>query len=184
MGRIKFGIKNLHYAVATDNGSGTLTYGTPAAIPGAKSLSMDAQTETLDEYADNSVWFHLDSNNGYSGTLELEDTKEAEDFLAEVLGRTVDSLTGVITEKATDTAAQFALMWEFSLAGSTETGKRGKLYRCQAGRPSIASTTKESVITVQTLSIPVTAMPRIDTDEVQASCISTDSAYATWFSAV
>jgi phi13 family phage major tail protein len=184
MGRIKFGIKNLHYAVATDNGSGTLTYGTPAAIPGAKSLSMDAQTETLDEFADNSTWFHFDSNNGYSGTIEVEDTQEAEDFLTEVLGKSVDSVTGVVTEKSTDTAVQFALMWEFSLAGATETGKRGKLYRCQAGRPSISSATKESGITVQTLSIPVTAMPRIDTDEVQASCISTDSAYSTWFDAV
>lgn len=184
MGRIKYGIKNLHYAVATDDGAGNLTFATPVALPGAKSLSMDAQTESLDEYADDSTWFHADSNNGYSGTLEVEDTKEAEEFLAEVLGKTVDNVTGVITEKSTDVAKQFALMFEFKLAGATENGKRGKIYRCQAGRPSISSSTKESGITVQTLSIPITAMPRIDTDEVQASCISTDSAYATWFSAV
>lgn len=184
MGRIKYGIKNLHYAVATDNGSGVLSYATPVELPGAKNMSMDAQSESLDEYADDGVWFHSDSNNGYSGTLEIEDTAEADAFLSAVLGRTTDPVTGVVTEKSTDEAKPFALLWQFTLAGATENGKRGKFYRCTAGRPSIASATKESGITVQTLSIPITCLPRLDTDEVQASCISTDSSYATWFDAV
>ena len=67
MGRIRYGIKNAHYSVATDDGTGALTYGTPVAIPGAKSISLEPEGESVDEYADNVKWWHTDTNNGYMG---------------------------------------------------------------------------------------------------------------------
>ena len=81
MGRIRYGIKNVHYAVATAGQDESLTYATPVAIPGAKSISLDAQGESVDEYADNVSWWHGDVNNGYSGTLEFEDTAASELFI-------------------------------------------------------------------------------------------------------
>lgn len=183
MGRVRYGVKNLHYAVATDNGAGVLTYGTPVALPGAKSLGLDAQGDATDEYADDIVWFHDDANTGYSGNLAFEDTAQADEFLAAVLGTTEDS-NGVVFESSSDIHKEFALMGQFTLAGGTETGKRFCLFRCTASRPSVSGETKEAGVAVATNEITITAMPRISDDMVKASCVSTSSAYADWFNAV
>lgn len=183
MGRIRYGLKNLYYATATDNGSGTLTYATPVAIPGAKSISLSAVGDALDEYADDVLWFHADANQGYNGSLEFEDTAAGDAFVATVLGQTTDT-ADVIWESASDQAVEFALLGQFSLEGGTETGKRFAFLRCVIARPELAGQTKESGITVATNSVTITAMPRISDDLVKASCVSTSSAYANWFAAV
>ena len=43
--KVFFGIKNVYYAVATDDGTGALTYATPVAIPGARSIGLSASGE-------------------------------------------------------------------------------------------------------------------------------------------
>lgn len=184
MGRIRYGIKNVYYAAATDDGTGKLTYSTPVAVPGAKSMSLDAQGDNTDEYADNVLWFHATANSGYSGSLEFEDTADADNFMQSVLGQSKDEATGVVYENAEDTPVEFALLFQFELAGGTETGKRGLFYRCTASRPTVAGQSKESSISVATNTVNITAMPRINDDMVKASCTSDASAYATWFSKV
>lgn len=184
MGRIRYGIRNTHYAKATDDGTGVLTYASPKAIPGAKSISLDAQGDAVDEYADNITWWHGDTNNGYSGSIEFEDTESADAFLIDTCGWEKDPVTGIVTEKASDTPSEFALGFQFELAGGKDTGKRTWLYRCTASRPSIAGSTKESGVTVQTNTVNITAMPRLNDDKVKQSVVSTDPAYNTFFAAV
>ena len=55
--KIKYGIKSVYYAVATQGTGGALTYATPVAIPGAVSLSLEAQGDTNTFYADNIAYF-------------------------------------------------------------------------------------------------------------------------------
>ena len=99
MGRIRYGFSNLHYAVATEGTGGSLTYATPVLVKGAKNLAMSAAGTDVNEPADNVTWFSFKTNDGYTGTLEFEDTAAAYTFLQTVLGQTVDSKGGVL-EKA------------------------------------------------------------------------------------
>lgn len=183
MGRVRFGISNVYYAEATEGAGGALTYATPVPIPGAKSASFSPAGSEFQEHADNVTWYATTTNNGYTGTIEFEDTKACDEFMANVLGHTVGT-DGTILEKSNDVSKEFALMFQFELAGATETGKRGCFYRVTASRANLEGQTKEDSITVNTNTVNFTALPRINDGAIKLSAVSTDSAYATWFSAV
>lgn len=183
MGRVRYGISNVYYAEATEGTGGALTYATPVAVPGAKSMSFSPAGNEVRENADNVTWYSTTTNNGYTGTIEFEDTAACDAFLANVLGHTVGT-DGTILESANDVGKEFALLFQFELAGSTETGKRGCFYRVTASRANLEGQTKEDSITVNTNTVNFTALPRINDDAIKLSAVSTDSAYATWFSAV
>lgn len=184
MGRIRYGIHNVYYSVMTYGVDNAITYATPVSLPGAKSISLDAQGESVDEYADNVTWWHGDVNNGYSGTLEFEDTAASETFIKTVLGHATDGTTGVVTEKSSDQPKEFALGFEFTLDGGTETGKRIWMLRCKISRPQISGSTREANVAAQTQTVNLTCMARAADEKVKTSAVSTDSAYTNWFSAV
>jgi phi13 family phage major tail protein len=61
--KIKYNLKNVHAAKLTLSDSGEYTYDTPKAIPGAVSISLDAEGESNPFYADGIVYFRSTSNN-------------------------------------------------------------------------------------------------------------------------
>ena len=72
--KVKFNLKNVHAAKLTESvvqGVKTYTYATPVAIPGAVSISFNAEGESKPFYADGIVYFRSNTNNGYSGDLEM-----------------------------------------------------------------------------------------------------------------
>lgn len=179
--KIKYGIKNVYYAVATDDGTGTLTYGNPVAWKGAVSLSLDAQGDTSTFYADNVAYFTSNANNGYQG--DFESALIPDSFRTDVLGEVLDS-QGFYVERADAKTHEFALLFQFE---GDQNATRHCLYRCTASRPAANGSTKEESIEPQTESITITAMPRLNDDLVKARCpytASTTSSYATWFDAV
>ena len=177
--KIKYGIKNVYYAVATDDGTGTLTYDTPVAWKGAVSLSLDAQGDTNTFYADNIAYFTSTANNGYQGDFECALIPDS--FRTDVLGESLDATSGMYVETANTPTVEFALLFQFE---GDENATRHCLYRCVASRSAVSGSTKEESIEPQTESLTITAMPRISDDIVKSRCPYSATAYANWFTAV
>ena len=182
--KIKYGLKNVHYALATIAADGSATYDTPVPFQGAVSLSMDPQGENTPFYADNIVYWVGASNTGYEGDLEIAKVIDA--FKTDVLGYQTDK-KGVLVEDANANAVHFALLFQFE--GDVKA-TRHVLYNCTATRPSASGSTKEESVEPETESVTITSTTvynaSYDTDIVKAETNeSTDATtYTEWFEAV
>ncbi len=178
--KVKFNLKNVHAAILSQNDEGVYSYAVPQAIPGAVSLSLDAEGETNPFYADGIVYFRTTSNNGYSGDLEIALIPEW--FRTQVLKEIKDD-NGVLIERSDNTeTVYFALLFEFD---GDSHATRHVLYDCSSARPTIASQTKEESVEPVTETLSLTADPR-DDGLVKSSTSSetTDAVYDAWYSAV
>ena len=83
--KVEFGISDLYFGTYTDN-NGTITLGTPYHQAGAVNLSVEAESESNDFYADNVKYWSGFSDNGFSGSIEVAkfDAKVKTDFLGYV----------------------------------------------------------------------------------------------------
>ena len=182
--KIKYGIKNVYYAVATIGSDGTATYSTPVALKGAVSLSMDPQGDTNKFYADNIVYYTSVANNGYEGDLELALIPDK--FLTDILGMVKNS-DEIIYEDAGAEPVHFALMFQFE---GDQKATRHVLYNCTAARPTAAGTTKEDSIEPQTETITITATTiyvaalQKDIPKAKTTVDTADATYNAWFSSV
>lgn len=175
--KVKYNLKNVHAAKLTKTADGEYTYGTPKAIPGAVSISLDAEGDSSPFYADGIVYFRSTANNGYSGDLEIALIPEW--FRTEILKEALDK-NGVLVESATVTEMEkFALLFEFD--GDVRC-IRHVLYNCSASRPSIESETKEDAIEPGTEKLSLTADPREDGLVKSRTGDATDEAtYNNWY---
>lgn len=184
MNKIKYGLKNVYYAVATIAADGSATYDTPVAFPGAVSLSLDPQGENTPFYADNIVYWVGVANTGYEGDLEI--ARVTDDFKKDVLGYQTDN-KGVLVEDANANAVHFALLFQFE--GDVKA-TRHVMYNCTATRPGANGSTKEDTVEPETESVTITATTiynaSYDTDIVKAETNeATDTTtYSGWFEAV
>lgn len=175
--KVKYGLKNVHYAPITNTG-GVITYGTPKRIPGAVNLTLDPQGDPADFYADDTKYFSQYANNGYSGSLEV--ALVPDEFKIDILGFKEDE-NGVLFEDANATTSEFALLFEFS---GDKNATRHVLYNCTASRPSVSGATKGQNIEVQTETMNITAAPAIDSGLVKAKAEPGQTGYDTWYTTV
>ena len=182
--KIKYGLKNIYYAIATIAADGSATYGTPVAVPGAVSLSMEPQGEYTPFYADNIVYWTGVSNSGYEGDLEM--ARFPESFKRDVLGYIVSG-NGLFVENANAPAVHFALMFQFE---GDEKATRHVMYNCTATRPAASGTTKTETVEPQTETVTITAttiyVEALDTDIVKSETneSTATAVYDAWFEAV
>ena len=181
--KVKYNLKNVHAAKLTEtvkDGVTEFTYADPKAIPGAVSISLDAEGDSSPFYADGIVYFRTSSNNGYSGDLEIALIPEW--FRTEILKEKLDA-KGVLVEKSDITETEkFALLFEFD---GDVNAIRHVLYNCSASRPSIESKTKEDTIEPGTETLSLTADPRSDGLVKSRTGDTTDAeTYKNWYKTV
>ena len=178
--KVKFGLKNCHYAKATlDPDTNIVTFGTPVAIPGAVNLSLDPEGDTEPFYADDMVYYTTVANNGYSGDLEM--ALVPDHFRKDILKETEDA-NGVLVEDSTVEPEHFALLFEFS---GDKKKIRHCMYYCTAARPTIEGKTNEDSKEVQTETLELTATPLPNgLVKVKTGANTDEAVYNGWYSAV
>lgn len=181
--KVKYNLKNVHAAKLTENnmeGATTFSYEKPKAIPGAVSISLDAEGESSPFYADGIVYFRSVTNNGYSGDLEIALIPEW--FRTEILQEKLDAKGVLVENSAVGESVKFALLFEFD--GDVK-GIRHVLYNCSASRPSIESQTKEDTIEPGTETLALTADPRADgLVKARTGDTTDETTYTDWYKSV
>ena len=168
--KVKYNIKNAHYAKQNETEDGTITFETPVPIKGAVSVSFDANGDINPFYADGIQYYVSAANNGYEGDAEF--ALIPDQFREDILKEQKDE-KGVLHEVSeTGDTQKFAFLFEFD---GDQKAIRRVLYNCTATRPSIESDTKEEniepgteTITISNSPLPngrVKAQTTVDTDK-------------------
>ena len=183
--KIKFGLRNVFYAVATIAGDGSATYDTPKRLPGAVSLSLEPQGENNPFYADDIIYWGGISNAGYEGELEI--ARIPDEFKEDVLGYKTGG-NGLVYEDANASAKNFALLFQFA---GDEHSTRHVFYNCTATRPNVSGQTRGETVEPQTETISISAgsiyVSALDTDVFKAdvsNVTATAAVYSAFYSAV
>ena len=177
--KVKYNLKNAHYALITIAEDGTFSFATPVAMPGSVSISLDANGEPENFYADGIAYYVINNNMGYEGDLELAMIPES--FRTDVLKEELDS-KGVLIENSEVELASFALLFEFD---GDQKHIRHIMYNCSASRPGIEGKTNEDSKEVQTETLTIKATP-LSNGMVKAKTGDTTDAtvYGNWYKAV
>ncbi len=179
--KVKFGLKNVHYATFSVSAEGEITYDTPIRIPGAVELALTPRGDMVEFYADDILYYSASNNQGYDGTMSI--ALIPEQFAIDALGEEKDEDDGVLTEKTTAKSKPFALMFEFD---GDEKATRHVLYNCTANRPNVSGATKTATAEPQPDELTFVASPR-ETDyavKTKTTATTTAGIYDGWYDAV
>lgn len=109
--KVRYGLKNLYRAEVKRAADGTVSFGDPERMRGARSISFTKEgSDAQDFYADDEVYYTIDgTNGGYSADLEIA-RLSASDREA-LLGESYDD-DGVQFETTDDKAPEYAYIME------------------------------------------------------------------------
>ena len=177
--KVKYNLKNVHYALLSIAEDDTVSYGTRYLFQVLYPSDLMQNGEPSNFYADGYAYYTISNNMGYEGDLEIAMVPES--FRVDVLKEELDS-NKVLVENANVETANFALMFEFD--GDIKK-IRHVMYKCAASRPSIESQTNEDEIEVQTETLSLKATP-LANGYVKAKTgdDTTDATYQNWYKAV
>lgn len=178
--KVRFGLKNVHWAKITGFSEyGIPTYEKPKRYPGAVSLSLDAEGETANFYADNIAYYVINNNSGYSG--DLETALVPTDFATDILSEQLDD-NGVLVETNTAEVQQFAMLFEFD---GDKKAIRHVLYCCSVSRPGTEGSTTEDSKEVATETLSITSTALANGLVKSKTCENTSAeAYNSWYDEV
>ena len=182
--KVKFNIKNAHYAKLTrDAETGAISYGTPVAVPGSVSLSLDIDGEQEIFWADGEKYYVDNDNHGYTGDWVLAYIL---DEMRKDLLQEVQDGAGVLFEvQENSDPVEFA--FGFQIDGNKHD-TRFWFYDCTATRPNLEASTTEGRRTPQTDTLNLSmvgAQVKSGDDRhyvrAKLNSDSTGTTYANWF---
>ena len=178
--KVKFNLKNVHYALLTLSAQNVPSFGTPVAIPGAVSVNISKQGDTYIFYADDGSYFEMGDNASYEGDLVIALIPQS--FRTACLGEALDG-KGVLFEEANPTRGHFALLFEFT---GDVNAVRHVLYNCTAAENTLEGQTKGENIEVQpeTLTITAKALPNGGPVKAKTGDATDATVYAGWYESV
>lgn len=114
--KVEFGLSNLHVGLYTVADDGTVTMGEGMAIPGAKSISVDADADENSGYYDNVKYWSRYSSVSLSGTIEVATLPD--EFLTTFCGYEETADGGLAENKA---AQRPAVWFAFQTEGDAQS---------------------------------------------------------------
>lgn len=153
--KIKFGFKNLYYAVRHEE-NGVVTYDVPKKWQGAVSFTGDVESEETKVYADDTVYWSAYKNNGRTGDLQV---MSVPDYVLKDIFNYVEATDGGLLEDAYALTNSVALLFEVS---GDDHNTRKIYYNVTLGAPTSEENTTEESIDPQAQSISYTAIPQVD----------------------
>lgn len=182
MGKVIYGLRNVHYAIYDSNAG---EYGAWKPIPGAVSLSADADTTQNDFYADNVIYATISASSKETGTIEF--AAITPEMYTDLFGYRTDAITGMLYQPTEPVSTTFALGYEVS---GNEGKTRGVRYNVTFTAPSQSANTMTDSTNPDTVSVNYTAIGRdfvvgTDTVNVLKSHVEEDApAFDSWWSEV
>lgn len=174
--KIRYGLSNVHVGTLTLGEKGPV-FSDPTPYPGAVSVTMNAEGEQSIFYADNIAYYVTNTNNGYTGELEMAYLPKwfETDFLS-----AEESNEGMVVEVSDAGEKTSYMMFQFE---GDKNATKYIIYNMTFSRPSLEGNTKEDTTDPNTTTIPFTSVP-LQTqfgNIVKARVPSTASNYATFF---
>ena len=174
--KITFGLRNVHYAIATQDSNGNWSFDTPVSLPGAQEFSSEVVGGSTNAYADDTLNASLVQNAGR--TLTLKFTEIPDNFKTAVLGYKALA-NGNLIEIANAPVVTFAFGFEFQ--GDTKA-RRVWYYLCSVTPIAEATKSKADSIEANSVTLNITARPIEVGDSLVTYCVSAtgDSSYASF----
>jgi len=151
--KVTFGLKNVHYALATQVEDGSWTFGLPKRLEGAQEITTEAIGGSTQVYADDKVIATLVSNSGTNVTLKFTEIDEV--FKKDIFGFLEDT-NGNLVEIVNSETKTFALGYE--IQGDIKA-RRIWYFLCTATPSGDASKSKTDSIEANSITLSITARP-------------------------
>ena len=173
--KVIFGVSNLHVGLYNVSTSGTVTLGTPYALPGTVNISIEPDSEETKFYADNVVYWSSYSDNGLTG--EIENAFFTDDFKTKFMNYKSLSNGGVAQIKGMQNKPVY---FAFQAEGDKEA-RRGIFYNVTLGQITREYSTTEDTTEPATATLPFTVNGDNATGVTRAAFTEGASAYSTLF---
>ena len=150
---VSFGLKNVHYSIATQNNDETWSFATPVPLKGAQEFSSDIVGGSTPVYADDQVVATLNSNAGR--TISLTMTELSDEFKRDILGYRILA-NGNLVEVSNAPVVTFALGLEFQ--GDVKA-RRVWFFLCTVTPVSEGTKSKTDSVEANSTTLNITARP-------------------------
>ena len=173
--KVVFGVSNLHVGEYNVSTAGTVTLGTPYAVPGTVKISIEPNSEETKFYADNIVYWSSYSDSGMTG--EIENAFFPDDFKTRFMNYQALSNGGIAQIKGKKNKPVYIA---FQAEGDAEA-RRGIFYNVALGQITREYSTTEDTTEPATATLPFTVNGDNKTGVVRAAYTEGASAYTTMF---